>query len=66
MEENCYTKDILYSSHIKNALQIAMWYQENYSLDVVENILLSKNSYFWKIIEHCREMMSATTAINLK
>ena len=32
MEENCYTKDILYSSHIKNALQIAMRYQENYSL----------------------------------
>ena len=34
MEENCYTKDILYSSHIKNAEQIAMRYQENYSLQL--------------------------------
>ena len=28
MEEKCYTNDILYSSHIKNAEKIAMRYQE--------------------------------------
>ena len=32
MEENCYTKDILYSSDLKNAWQIAMRYRETYSL----------------------------------